>query len=62
MVITDKGWNEANRLNPIAQELSREALSCLEKERVEELVDTMRKIRESLLPKIAKNTGKNNTH
>ena len=62
VVITDKGWNEANRLNPIAQELSREALSCLEKERVEELVDTMRKIRESLLPKIAKNTGKNNTH
>jgi DNA-binding MarR family transcriptional regulator len=62
VVITDKGWNEANRLNPIAQELSREALSCLEKEDVEELVDTMRKIRESLLPKIAKTTGKNNTH
>lgn len=62
VVITDKGWNEANRLNPIAQELSREALSCLEKEHIEELVDTMRKIREALLPKIAKTTGKNNTH
>ncbi len=62
VVITDKGWNEANRLNPIAQELSREALSCLDKEHVEELVDIMRKIREALLPKIAKTTGKaNNT-
>jgi len=58
IVITDKGWKEANRLNPIAQELSREALSCMEKEQIEDLVDTMRKIRESLLPKIAKTSGK----
>lgn len=61
VVITDKGWKEANRLNPIAQELSREALSCLEKERVEDLVDIMRKIREALMPKIAETTGKTNT-
>src|SRR4030066_25125 len=27
VVITDKGWKEANRLSPIAQELSREELS-----------------------------------
>ena len=58
VVITDKGWKEANRLNPIAQELSREALSCMEKEKVTDLVDTMRKVRESLLPKIAKTAGK----
>ena len=58
VVITDKGWKSANRLSPIAQELSREALSCLDKERIEELVNTMRTIRESLLPKIAKTSGK----
>jgi DNA-binding MarR family transcriptional regulator len=58
VVITDKGWKEANRLNPVAQELSREALSCMEKEKVVELVDTMRNLRESLLPKIAKASGK----
>ena len=58
VVITDKGWKEANRLNPIAQELSREALSCLEKERIEDLVDAMRKIRESLLPRIARVSGR----
>jgi DNA-binding MarR family transcriptional regulator len=58
VVITDKGWNEANRLNPIAQELSREALSCMEKEQVENLVETMRTIRESLLPRIARSSGK----
>jgi MarR family multiple antibiotic resistance transcriptional regulator len=58
VVITDKGWKEANRLNPIAQELSREALSCMEKEKITDLVDTMRKVRESLLPKIAKTAGK----
>lgn len=58
VVITDKGWKEANRLNPIAQELSREALSCMEKEKVAELVDTMRMLRESLLPKIARASGK----
>jgi DNA-binding MarR family transcriptional regulator len=55
VVITDKGWNEANRLNPVAQEMSRKALSCLEKERVEELVETMRTIRESLLPGVSRN-------
>ena len=58
VVITDKGWKEANRLNPVAQELSREALSCMEKEKIADLVDTMRKVRESLLPKIAKTAGK----
>ena len=58
VVITDEGWQEANRLNPIAQELSREALSCMEKQRVEDLIDTMRKIRESLLPRLAKASGK----
>jgi DNA-binding MarR family transcriptional regulator len=53
--ITDKGWNEANRLAPIAQEMSRKALSCLEKGRVDQLVETMRTIRESLLPGVARN-------
>lgn len=57
VVITDKGWKEANRLSPIAQELSREALVCLGKEKVEELVETMRSFREKLLPKIVKTTG-----
>lgn len=54
VVITDKGWNEANRLSPIAQELSRRALSCLDKERVEDLVEIMRQIREALMPQIAR--------
>jgi DNA-binding MarR family transcriptional regulator len=58
VVITDKGWKEANRLNPLAQEISREALSCMDKEQVETLVDTMRKVRENLLPVIAKSSGK----
>jgi DNA-binding MarR family transcriptional regulator len=57
VVITDKGWKEANRLSPLAQELSRGVLSCMEKEKVEDLVEMMRKIRESLLPKIAKAAG-----
>lgn len=58
VVITDKGWREANRLSPIAQELSREALSCIDKEQIEALVDIMRTIRESLLPRIARIPGK----
>jgi DNA-binding MarR family transcriptional regulator len=57
VVITDKGWKEANHLNPIAQELSREALSCVDKERIEALIDTMRTIRESLLPRITRASG-----
>jgi DNA-binding MarR family transcriptional regulator len=57
VVITDKGWKEANRLSPIAQELSREALSCMDKEQIEDLVDIMRTLRESLLPRIAKSSG-----
>lgn len=58
VVITDEGWREANHLNPIAQELSREILSCLEKEKTADLINTMRKLRESLLPKIARAAGK----
>ena len=58
VVITDKGWKEANRLNPIAQELSREALSCIEKDQIEELVNIMRTMRESLLPRISKSSAK----
>jgi DNA-binding MarR family transcriptional regulator len=57
VIITDKGWKVANQLNPIAQELSREALSCMNKEQVENLVETMRTLRESLLPRLAKNSG-----
>jgi DNA-binding MarR family transcriptional regulator len=62
VVITDKGWNDANRLNPIAQELSRQALSCMDKNQVEELVDNMRLLRESLLPKIVRNTMNGKRH
>jgi DNA-binding MarR family transcriptional regulator len=58
VIITDKGWKEANRLSPIAQELSREALSCIDKEQLEELVSNMRTIRESLLPRIARASGR----
>jgi DNA-binding MarR family transcriptional regulator len=57
VIITDKGWKEANQLNPIAQELSREVLSCIDKERVEALVSTMRTIRESLTPRLVRTTG-----
>lgn len=57
VVITDKGWKEANRLSPIAQEISREVLSCLNKEKVEDLVEVMRNLRENLLPRIAKTSG-----
>jgi DNA-binding MarR family transcriptional regulator len=62
VIITDKGWKEANRLSPIAQELSREALSCMDKEKVENLVDIMRTVRESLLPRIAKTSGNGKRH
>jgi len=57
VVITDKGWKEANRLSPIAQELSREALACMDKDKVEDLVEIMRNFREKLLPKITKTSG-----
>jgi len=62
VVITDKGWQEANRLSPIAQELSREVLVCLDKEKVEDLVETMRNFREKLLPKIVKTSGNGKKH
>ncbi|MFC1942011.1 MarR family winged helix-turn-helix transcriptional regulator [Chloroflexota bacterium] len=58
VIITDKGWKEANRLSPVAQEISREVLSCVDKEQVKELVDIMRTIREGLLPEITKTAGK----
>jgi DNA-binding MarR family transcriptional regulator len=57
VVITDEGWKVANQLNPIAQELSREALSCMSKDQMENLVETMRTLRESLLPRLAKTAG-----
>ena len=57
VVITDKGWKEANRLSPIAQEISREVLSSIDKDKVEDMVETMRTLRESLLPRIARASG-----
>jgi DNA-binding MarR family transcriptional regulator len=57
VVITDKGWNVANHLSPIVQELSRDALGCLDKAREEELVTIMRDIREDLLPRLAGPAG-----
>jgi DNA-binding MarR family transcriptional regulator len=57
VVITDKGWKEANRLSPIAQELSRDILACVDKDKVEDLVEIMRDLREKLLPKIVKTNG-----
>jgi DNA-binding MarR family transcriptional regulator len=61
VVITDKGWKEANRLSPIAQELSREALSCMDRRQADDLVDTMRTLRESLLPRIARTASNGKT-
>ena len=52
VVITDKGWKEANQLNPVAQEMSREVLSCLDREQIDTLMDIMRIIRNNLLHKI----------
>ncbi len=52
VIITEKGWKEANRLNPIAQEISREVLSYLDKDRVGEIMEDMRTLRNNLLPKI----------
>jgi DNA-binding MarR family transcriptional regulator len=61
VIITDKGWEVANRLSPIAQELSREALSSLDKVQIESLLENMRAIREKLLPRIARiSANKNN--
>jgi DNA-binding MarR family transcriptional regulator len=62
VVITDEGWKEANRLSPIAQELSRECLTCIEKGKVEDLVETMRDLREKLLPRISKTGGNGKRH
>ncbi len=58
VVITDKGWNEVNRLNPVAQELSRRALACLERGGVEDLVEIMRQIRNDLMPQITRPAGR----
>ena len=57
VVITDKGWNVANRLSPVVQELSREALGCLDKDQEEQLVAIMRRLREDLLPRLARTAG-----
>ena len=58
IVITNYGWEQANRLTSVNQEISREALSCLDKEQIESLVSIMRTIRRSLLPRIAKKSQK----
>jgi DNA-binding MarR family transcriptional regulator len=57
VVITDKGWNVANRLSPVVQALSREALGCLDKDQEEQLVAIMRRLREDLLPRLSKPVG-----
>jgi DNA-binding MarR family transcriptional regulator len=57
VVITEKGWQTANRLSPIAQEISREALASIDKNKIESLVETMRNVREDLLPRLPRGSG-----
>ena len=57
VVITEKGWQTANRLSPVAQEISREALAAIDNKRVESLVETMRAVREDLLPRLPRSSG-----
>lgn len=53
VVITDKGWGKTNKITPIAQEMSREILSCLDKEQLDTLRATLRAVRENVLTKIS---------
>lgn len=54
VVITDKGWDKTNKITPVAQEISREILSCLDKEELDALGAILKTVRKSLLQKISK--------
>jgi DNA-binding MarR family transcriptional regulator len=52
VVITDKGWGKTNQMGPVAQEISRDVLSCLDQQQINTLVTALRVLRESLLTKM----------
>ena len=53
VVITEKGWGKTNKITPIAQEISREILSCLDREQLETLGTSLRAVRKHVLTKIS---------
>jgi DNA-binding MarR family transcriptional regulator len=53
VVITEKGWSKTNKITPIAQEISREILSCLDREQLDTLGTILRAIRKDALTKIS---------
>ncbi|MFC1890971.1 MarR family winged helix-turn-helix transcriptional regulator [Thermodesulfobacteriota bacterium] len=58
IAITEKGWQEANMLQPVAQQVSREILSCLDKDQVDSLINILRTIRNHVSEKIEGQPGK----
>jgi DNA-binding MarR family transcriptional regulator len=53
IIITEKGWHDAKALNPVAQQLGRKILSCLDQNQIETLTDILRTVRNNLLDELA---------
>jgi len=52
IIVTDLGKENNRKMIPIAEEISREVLSCLEDEQLEAINDILRQIRKHLLKQI----------
>ena len=52
IIVTDAGKENDRKMIPIVEEISQEALSCLEDEQIEALNDILRQIRKHLLKQI----------
>lgn len=53
IVVTEEGWKATGSMIPIAEELSQRALSCLDEEQIETLVNLLRQLRKHLFKQIS---------
>ena len=47
--VTQKGWSATDKMIPIAEDISKEILSCLDENEIDSLLDILKKIRRHLL-------------
>lgn len=49
IIITQKGWDATEKMIPIAEDISKKILSCLDEKEIDTLLDILRKIRKHSL-------------
>jgi DNA-binding MarR family transcriptional regulator len=64
ILVTEKGWRSTDNMLPIAEDISKKILSCLDEKEIDTLLDILRKIRKHSLIQLSapKITSRSENH